>query len=820
MVFRFDCHFQFQLIVLLLIHHVGSTSSPINIADGFYSQILSRSDPTFQWGMLDDDGTYYRDDGYGDRPKEWVSSLFGGNGDLGYMLFSPEKNSLRMDVSKLTLWDDRTPDLPEYKNDFVMDQPRMPSGYFEISWWGNSSSDLPRRAKGRMNLFDGTTTLHVETTTSGDGFDLFIFANAAAPSSPNVIVMEATAFGGGSPPTITFIPANPNENDHDNYIPNPPPYTTRDNVDEKTTVEVTVQPHLPSKGTAHAAGVMRIDDADDASRSTYFVSLSPVLPDDDAATNFVVAELNRVTEMPYAPVSTMLNSHKNYWNNWWPQGGFLSIDHSPMESFFYVQQYKFNCASMTGELHDLMGPWHIEYTPWPDLHWDLNLQYTYYMPLVTNRLSDLSISLTNYMETLLRSGNLKTNVPEAWQLDSAAAPTGASSLSGNTTCNWSTGPNCTTSPPSQTGNLLWTLQLLDLHHSYTGNSTIATDVLCPLLDEALMFYHHFHVDNSSDHTIHLQETASPEYPGPPGSDCNYDISLYRWGLQKMIELGSTYSKCNNAHISVFEDTLARITWFPVANGTLAIYADVPYGTPHRHFSHLMSLWPLRLLDTATNQSNYNLARDSVNLWLSTPEEDSMFYRPAAAVMNLLLEQKDASFDNITYLLDRRVEGSTWYREGSQGSCTETPYAAAYAIVDWMMQSWNKTTTTLERIIDVFKGIDDEIVMNAGDYVSARSRIAGAQFHSMSAQGGFLVSGKREILSLDSDKIVSRTNWIGIEARKELSVLIRTNMERPLDLEGGGDGVVLEDVLEGEGLTGENFVRISGLEVGEVVVIFR
>jgi len=34
----------------------------------------------------------------------------------------------------------------------------------------------------------------------------------------------------------------------------------------------------------------------------------------------------------------------------------------------------------------------------------------------------------------------------------------------------------------------------------------------------------------------------------------------------------------------------------------------------------------------------------------------MFYRPAASVMNLLLKQKEAAFDNITYVLDKRVEG--------------------------------------------------------------------------------------------------------------------------------------------------------------------
>ena len=65
---------------------------------------------------------------------------------------------------------------------------------------------------------------------------------------------------------------------------------------------------------------------------------------------------------------------------------------------------------------------------------------------------------------------------------------------------------------------------------------------------------------------------------------------------------------------------------------------------------------LHLLDV-TNKSQFEIARKSINLWLRTPEQDSMFYRPAASAMNVLLGQNAAAFDNITYLLDHRIEGS-------------------------------------------------------------------------------------------------------------------------------------------------------------------
>ena len=82
-----------------------------------------------------------------------------------------------------------------------------------------------------------------------------------------------------------------------------------------------------------------------------------------------------------------------------------------------------------------------------------NLQYTYYLSITGNRFG-IASTLVDYIERIHASGALANNVPEAWRVDSSAAPTGASSLAGEETCYWSYGANCTTSPPSVTGNLL------------------------------------------------------------------------------------------------------------------------------------------------------------------------------------------------------------------------------------------------------------------------------------------------------------------------------------------------------------------------------
>ena len=79
-----------------------AASSPISL-DVDFPAFLARSDPTWEWGTSTANKTR--------RPDEWVESLFGGNGDLGFQLWSPSPNLLWLEISSKALWDDRTPDL-------------------------------------------------------------------------------------------------------------------------------------------------------------------------------------------------------------------------------------------------------------------------------------------------------------------------------------------------------------------------------------------------------------------------------------------------------------------------------------------------------------------------------------------------------------------------------------------------------------------------------------------------------------------------------------------------------------------------------------
>ena len=58
-----------------------------------------------------------------------------------------------------------------------------------------------------------------------------------------------------------------------------------------------------------------------------------------------------------------------WWHGYYAES-FLTLSDSTIESFYWVNMYKLASATRADRaVYDLMGPWYIEGTSWPDLHW-------------------------------------------------------------------------------------------------------------------------------------------------------------------------------------------------------------------------------------------------------------------------------------------------------------------------------------------------------------------------------------------------------------------------------------------------------------------
>lgn len=91
---------------------------------------------------------------------------------------------------------------------------------------------------------------------------------------------------------------------------------------------------------------------------------------------------------------------------------------------------------------------------------------------------------------------------------------------------------------------------------------------------------------------------------------------------------------------------------------------------------------------------------------------------------------------------------------------------------------------------------------------------------MGTRGGYSVSARRELVSLNTTHIESRTAFVAIEAPSSgaaaATVVVRTNMVRPLQSSAAsetGGSVSIREIGDG------NLVEISGLAPGATVILF-
>jgi hypothetical protein len=341
-------------VLFLLIGASGAApASPVSLGVDFAS-FLARADPVWSWNASSPST----------MPTEWVQSLFGGNGDLGFMLWAQSMTELRLNVHRQTTWDDRTPDLglPYYLNNFVYDQPRLPCGFFRITW---ASGAAPTSAVGRVSLFDAVATLNVSTPTGSCALAVWASAAHASPDAGADVVVVEAEWTGSEGCSVVFVPeaAVSTWNGDDRYVPNPPPLNTTTVLSPELELLLVSQPHLPQKGTWHTAAVLR--EQLQPTRSTTVWTVSPVLAGQAAADAWAKAEVLAAQ----AQLPGKRSAHETIWHQWWPAGGFVTFEYSLLESFFFIQLYKFKSGSRHRVVHDLEGPWFIEGTPWPDLHW-------------------------------------------------------------------------------------------------------------------------------------------------------------------------------------------------------------------------------------------------------------------------------------------------------------------------------------------------------------------------------------------------------------------------------------------------------------------
>jgi len=586
-------------------------------------------------------------------PTTWYEGPFLGNGFLGSGIYAePGANAVRFNVQHSEVQDHR----PQFGSLFGL--ARLPIGYLTLRPVGAITG-----IDWRLDVWNAE--LLGTITTAAGSLRLRAYVHSVQP----VLQVDVTPTSGERGFTWVFHPAvavspraDPvfNKPPPAGYGPNPAPVVTHAGG-----AEVITQPLLA--GGEHVTAWREVTRGSTRTLSAAVAWSQPRKTATAPALRLVTRPVSR-------------QEHRDWWHGYYRKS-FLSLSDARLQSFYWIQLYKVaSAARRTAPVMATSGPW-LEPTPWPATWWNLNVQLEYWLIHGSNHL-ELD-AVTRSIDRYRR--NLVDQVDEPYRADSAGIPrtTDMTLLNGagTGTSGFAVGIPGQDPPTPEVGNLTWALHNVWLSYRHTMDERILRTVVFPLLRRAINYYRHF-LTPDADGRLHLPPTFSPEY-GVNAPDCNYDLSLIRWGCATLLE-SARVLRVDDPLAPAWRHILARLADYPVDADGYMIGAGVPFAKSHRHYSHLLMVYPL-YERTWERPDQRDLIDRSLKHWVSFEGAlQGYTFTGAASISAQMLRGDDAAF-YLGELLRRYIQPNTMYKES--GPVIETPLSGAQSIHDMLCQSW-------------------------------------------------------------------------------------------------------------------------------------
>ncbi|MHC4200995.1 MAG: glycosyl hydrolase family 95 catalytic domain-containing protein, partial [Planctomycetota bacterium] len=498
-----------------------------------------------------------------------------------------------------------------------------------------------------------------------------------------------------------------------------------------------------------------------------FVSIADRFPEGSSVDEAVAA----VERAAGADFDEFVRSHRAWWEAYYP-ASFLSIPHSRMESFYWIQIYKLGSAIRKGgPMYDLMGPWYKD-TRWPAIWWNLNTQMLYSPFPAANRL-DMAENLSDML--LKHRASLIASVPEEWQHDSA----GISRCTGTDLLErydrW-----------KEKANLVWVCHNLWVQYRCSMDEDFLRDELYPLLRRAVNTYLH-QLEKDDKGVYHIPEGHSPE--AFSGTDTNYDLASLRWGCKTLLRITKLLG-VEDEKAERWADVLDHLAPYPQDETGFMGGPGHPAPRGHRHWSHLIMIYPY--YETNWDQPEHrDVIRRSCKYW-SDPKVRNTWSQAVMSSMQSSMGNGDGALLHMERALaTRHLAPNTMHYEGRYFPCSETHGGMCQMVHDMLIQSWGDR-------IRVFPGVP-------GSWKDA-------VFHNLRAEGAFLVSAVRR---------EGRTAWVRLQSLAGEPCVVQADFggETPkvLAKRGVGLGRVSPGVWSLDLKKGESVVLHTGKEMPELEI---
>jgi hypothetical protein len=399
--------------------------------------------------------------------------------------------------------------------------------------------------------------------------------------------------------------------------------------------------------------------------------------------------------------------HARWWENYYARS-YVSLPDRIIEGYYWRQLYKLGSATRSdGVVLDELGPWPGA-SAWVRVWNNLNIQIAYLCPLTANRLElcDPFVRLFNSNHEKLRAA-----VPEQWHANGAMALGRMQDIYGNT--RWG----------HEFGNLPWALHDYWLYCRYSGNQELMRQSLYPLLKGSANFMMNA-LSRREDGLYHFPKDTSPEYPGAKVEDSHYAISTLMWNLKTLQHLNQAF-RLQDADADKWSEILENLSPLPVNETGLMVGSDREFAEGHRHYSHLLAFFPLRVMDPSSPEGKA-LFQKSVDHWVSLfPKGQNFFSISGEAAMRAWLRDGEKAAQVLDYGIPNKLTPNTHF--AGAGVAVESALSGMWSVGEMLLQSW--TFDPSEYCIRVLPAIPESW--------------KDVHFENLRAEGAFLVSAERK-----------------------------------------------------------------------------
>ncbi|HBO45283.1 MAG TPA: hypothetical protein DD670_15420 [Planctomycetaceae bacterium] len=429
--------------------------------------------------------------------------------------------------------------------------------------------------------------------------------------------------------------------------------------------------------------------------------------------------------------AALLGSHVGWWNTFWNRSA-VALPDAAIQQHYDLVRYFYGAASRRGAPPiPLQGVWTADrggLPPWKgDFHNDLNTQMTYWAHFTSGHFEQGASFIDFLWNHLPKHRRFATDF---FGTSGAAVP-GVMSLAGDPIGGW-----CAYSLSPTMG--AWIAHSFHQHWRYTMDERFLNERAYPYCEAIARCLEEL-LEPDERGRLKLPLSSSPEYHENAAKswltpNSNFDLSLLRWLFAALAEMAG--ARGDAAAADHWNGLLDRLDPLAVEgeSGPLRISPDESLAFSHRHFSHLMAIFPLGTLHVEGSDRDRQVIEASIAELRRHGSERWTGYSFAwLACMAARAGQPELALENLDIYLKTFISRNGFHLNGDfkrlgysgfnyRPFTLEGNFAAGQAVHEMLLQSWGGT-------VRVFPAVP-----KAWDDVA---------FTDLRAEGAFAVSARRQ-----------------------------------------------------------------------------